>query len=55
MASQDSSVLFCSSGPRAYAPDAPQRIDLLCNPIIVQTFPTFAASLPSRPCYLRDP
>ena len=49
------SVLFCSSGPRAYTPDAPQPVDLLCNPIIVQTVPTFAASPPSRPCYPRDP
>jgi hypothetical protein len=46
---------FFSSGPRACAPDAPQPIDLLCNPSIVQTFPTFAASPPSGPCYPRDP
>ena len=46
---------FFSSGPRAYAPDAPQPIDLLCNPSIVQTFPPFSASPPSRPCYSRDP
>ena len=46
---------FFSSGPRAYAPDAPQPIDLLCNPSIVQTVPKFAASPPSRPCYPRDP
>jgi len=32
-------LLLLSSGPRAYAPDAPQPIDLLCNPSIVQTFP----------------
>ena len=25
-------LLLLSSGPRAYAPDAPQPIDLLCNP-----------------------
>ena len=49
------SILFYSSGPRAYAPDAPQPIDLLCNPINVQPVPTFAASPPSRPCYPRDP
>ena len=48
-------VCLFSSGPRAYAPDAPQPSDLLCNPLIVLDVPTFSASPSSRPCYPRDP
>jgi hypothetical protein len=45
---------FFSSGPRAYAPDAPQPVGLLCYPSVLD-IPTFAASPPPRPCYPRDP
>jgi hypothetical protein len=39
---------FFSSGPRAYAPDAPQPVSLLCYPS-VSDVPTFAASPSPRP------
>jgi hypothetical protein len=45
---------FFSAGPRAYAPDAPQPVGLLCYPS-VSDVPTFAASPAPRPCYPRDP
>jgi hypothetical protein len=40
---------FFSSGPRAYAPDAPQPVGLLYYPSVLDV-PTFAASSPPRPC-----
>ena len=42
-----------SSGPGAYAPDAPQPVGLLCNPTVLDV-PNFATS-PSPPCNPRDP
>jgi hypothetical protein len=42
-----------SSGPRAYALDAPQPVGLLCYPSVLDV-PTFAASLSARPRYPRD-
>jgi hypothetical protein len=45
---------FFSSGPRAYAPNAPQPVGLLCYPSVLHV-PTFAASSSPRPCYPRDP
>jgi hypothetical protein len=45
---------FFSSGPRAYDPDAPQPMGLLCYPNVLDV-PTFAASPSPRPCYPRDP
>jgi hypothetical protein len=39
---------------RAYAPDAPQPVGLLCYPSVLDV-PTFAASPSPRPCYPRDP
>jgi hypothetical protein len=41
---------FFSSGPSAYAPDAPQPVGLLCYPSVLDV-PTFAASPSPRPCY----
>jgi hypothetical protein len=46
--------IFFSSGPRAYAPDAPQPVGLLCYPSVLDV-PNFAASPSPRPCYPRDP
>jgi hypothetical protein len=45
---------FFSLGPRAYAPDAPQPVGLLCYSSVLDV-PTFAASPSPRPCYPRDP
>jgi hypothetical protein len=45
---------FFSSGPRAYAPDAPQPVGLLCYPSVLDG-PTFAASPSPRPCYPERP
>jgi hypothetical protein len=45
---------FFSSGPRAYASDAPQPVGLLCYPSVLDV-PTFATSPSPRPCYPRDP
>jgi hypothetical protein len=39
---------FFSSGPRAYAPDGPQLVGLLCYPSVLDV-PTFAASPSPRP------
>jgi hypothetical protein len=47
-------LFFFSSGPRAYAPDAPQPVGLLCYPSVLDV-PSFAASPPPSPCYPRDP
>jgi hypothetical protein len=45
---------FFSSGPRAYTPDAPQPVGLLCYPSVLDV-PTFIASPSPRACYPRDP
>ena len=47
-------LLLLSSGPRAYAPDAPQPIDLLCNPSVFKRShlccqSAFSSVLPERP------
>jgi hypothetical protein len=45
---------FFWSGPRAYSPDAPQPVGLLCYPNVLDV-PTLAASPSPLPCYSRDP
>jgi hypothetical protein len=47
-------LLLLSSGPRAYAPDAPQTVGPLCYPSVLDV-PSFAASPSPCPCYPRDP
>jgi len=46
-----------SSGPGAYAPDAPQPIGLLCNPCHPRDFrhSHFRRQAPPRPYDVRDP
>jgi hypothetical protein len=45
--------LFVSSGPKSYAPDAPQPVGLLCYPRVLDV-PTFATRPSPRRCYPRD-
>jgi hypothetical protein len=47
-------LLLLSSGPGAYAPDAPQSVGPLCYSSVFDV-PTSAASPSPRPCYPRDP